>query len=275
VRKLRAILVIAAVAATVWQPLKAVANDQQGETLRLLNEARAGGSVDSLQLHDELNAVAQRHAEDMAASGSLRHNGDLPNQVENWERLGENVGVGASVSELHNAFLESDTHRGNIVDAGWLEVGIGIAARDGQLWVVHVFRRPQVAAAAAPAAPVASAPAPATVQQRTPAPAPAPAPVPSPAAAPVPAPVAAPAPAPAPVPQEVIISADALPVFRSDPAPVRELPSPVVASSQGTTWRLPQIPAEAIAAALWLAVALAAVKSLQPHIRLVPAYVSR
>ena len=89
----------------------------------------------------DLDAVAQRHAEAMAARGKLFHNPELASQVEGWRIVAENVGVGMDVGAIHQALLDSPSHRANILDARLTQMGLGIHLDgDGSIWVVEVFR---------------------------------------------------------------------------------------------------------------------------------------
>lgn len=171
------------------------------EAIALVNASRDAAD---LVEHGDLAAVAQRHAERMAAENRLYHNPSLGREVSGYELVGENVGVGPELGPIHQAFLDSPSHRANIVEGRFSQIGIGLATDgDGSLWIVQVFRQP-TAAAAAPA------PAPAL--------APAPAPVPAPA-------VVAPAPAPAP---PVAPVAPVASVAAVEPTPEPVAPAPVV-----------------------------------------------
>lgn len=166
------------------------------DAIALVHSAR--GASDLVERGD-LNAVAQRHAERMAAENRLFHNPSLGREVTGYELVGENVGVGPELGMIHEAFLDSPSHRANILETRFTEIGIGLATGgDGALWIVQVFRQPI---------------------------APAPAPAPAPTPAPAPAPARAPAPAPAPVVEAAAV-APASPAPAPAPAPVAPAPVP-------------------------------------------------
>jgi hypothetical protein len=119
---------------------------------------RTARRLTGLRVAADLTAVARRHAQDMAASGRLGHSGNLGGEVGGWRKLAENVGTGASADEVHASFMASATHRANILDPAFSEVGVGVAWRDGRIWVAEVFRAP--AGAPAPTQPPAPAPPP-------------------------------------------------------------------------------------------------------------------
>ena len=124
--------------------------------------ARAQAGLPGYASAGDLGSVAQQHAAQMAASGTLDHNPGLASDVCCWIALGENVGEGSSVDAVEQASLNSPDHRANILSPSYTEIGIGTAyAADGTLFVDEVFRQPTGAPApvSAPAPPERSAPA--------------------------------------------------------------------------------------------------------------------
>ncbi len=103
---------------------------------------RASAGVPRYALAADLVDVARNHAEKMAREQRLHHNDQLGNQVQNWEAVGENVGKGGTVDDIHRAFMESSSHRSEILSTRFTQVGVGVVERDGVMWVVEVFRLP-------------------------------------------------------------------------------------------------------------------------------------
>lgn len=130
------------------------------------NQARAAAGLPALQQTADLNAVAQRWAQHLAAANALSHNPALASQITNWTVLGENVGMAGDIPSVQKAFMASAHHRDNILDSRFTQMGVGSATSIYPscgcqvLWVVVDFRRPETAAAPAPA-PAKPAPAPA------------------------------------------------------------------------------------------------------------------
>lgn len=124
------------------------------------NRERAGRRLAGLRVAADLVAVARRHAQEMAASGRLAHMGNLGGEVGGWRKLAENVGTGASADEVHATFMGSAMHRNNILDPAFAEVGVGVAWRDGRIWVSEVFRAPAGAPPPPPPPPPAPPPPP-------------------------------------------------------------------------------------------------------------------
>jgi hypothetical protein len=148
----------------------------------LANSSRSQSGLGPLSGSPGWLEHARNHSEEMAASNSIFHDSNLAAEATTlgcWSRIGENVGMGPSVNAIHNALMNSPTHRANILgDFDAVGVGVEISA-DGTIWVTQRFLKS--CGGTSPAA--------------------APVPVPAPVAAPAPAPVVKPAastPAPAP-----------------------------------------------------------------------------
>lgn len=204
------LVVVLAVAGAASAQAQAV--DAEARFVERIGQERQARGLGSLVVAADLQAVARRHAQRMADRGEPYHNPDLASEVQGWDLLGENVGRGWDADGLHQAFMDSPTHRDIIVSPRFTEVGVGVVrTSDGQMWVVEVFRQP------------ASQPAPAS-----PAAAPAPAPPPQPPAPPA-APAVPPAPAPAPTPVAATSASVTPPVSATTVAP----PTPTDATVAG------------------------------------------
>ena len=141
-----------------------------------INAERAAQGRSAVKVASDLVSVARRHSERMASSNNLHHNPNLGGDVSGWQKVGENVGRGPSVDAIHQGFMNSPSHRANILDSDWVEVGVGVVVRDGQMWVTEVFRLPQSTAPE-------PKPEPEPEPTSEPAPEPEPAPAPQPASA--------------------------------------------------------------------------------------------
>lgn len=109
------------------------------------NSLRSSVGAAPLQEHGTLTAKAEAWAQHMARTGRLEHSNlsaDLPGVQ--WKALGENVGWSRPTSDtlltIHNAFVSSPTHRGNLVDRRFTHMGVGVAIDGaGNVWVAEVF----------------------------------------------------------------------------------------------------------------------------------------
>lgn len=141
--------VAAPVLALGWLfPLPAAAVDEQwvpspieGEFIGLVNQERRDAGLAPLAPYFDLTDDARRHAERMAASGSIYHSSrqTLTSYTTGWSRLGENVGMGHSPEALMAAFMESSQHRANILgDYGFVGVGSTVDP-SGKIFVTLLF----------------------------------------------------------------------------------------------------------------------------------------
>jgi cysteine-rich secretory family protein len=135
---LAAALVFGGIALT---PARAFASTQESRFTSLLNHERTSRGGHALVTKSDLVEVARRHSRDMAERGYIYHNSNLPNEVGgDWRILGENVGRGGSVDSIHNAFMNSETHKRNILDSRFNQIGVGtFVASNGYLYVTEVF----------------------------------------------------------------------------------------------------------------------------------------
>ena len=108
--------------------------------MSLTNGERANRGIPSLSVASDLSSIAERHSRDMAASHSIYHDDNLPNEVSGWNSLGENVGRGPSASSIHQAFMASATHRVHILGTQYNQIGVGaVRGDDNYLYVTEVF----------------------------------------------------------------------------------------------------------------------------------------
>ena len=193
-------LVVALVAALLPAAITPAFADSgmESQFVSAANSERAAKGLPALEVAGDLTSVARSHSRVMADASNLHHNPNLGSAVSGWQKVGENVGRGPTVSAIHSALMDSSGHRRNILDSEWTQIGVGVVLDGGgQVWVTQVFRKP-----------VGAAPKPEPEPEPEPEPAPQPEaeaeakarpePEPEPQADPVAAPAAAPEPEPEP-----------------------------------------------------------------------------
>lgn len=137
-----------AIAALLVPSLAAADYSTETQFVSATNSARAQNGLRSYAVSGDLSSVARSWASYMAAHRTLEHNPSYTSQVCCWTKVGENVGVGSTVSSIQRAFMASAPHRANILSTAFTQVGIGTArGSDGRLYVDEVFRRPTGATA--------------------------------------------------------------------------------------------------------------------------------
>ena len=119
----------------------ASAGSHENEALALLNAERAAAGLAPVSMHSDLTDDALAWSQHLFSQGSLSHNPNLSSVTSNWDRLGENVGVGTSIDALHTAFMNSSGHRGNIL-GDYDHVGIAVVEEtSSKLWITVVFMK--------------------------------------------------------------------------------------------------------------------------------------
>ena len=191
--------VLASSLVTLSPSLASATGPNTTSILSSVNSSRANAGRRPLSLRSDLSAVAYRWSQRMAASGTLKHNPSLSSQVTGWRWVGENVGFGPDWRAVQVALMNSPSHRANILDSDFSQIGIGVVVRNGRVWITQVFRSPSGSSAA----PMPKQKKPATSPRRRPAAQPKPRP-PARHAAPLAKPVRRPGPKPAPSPAELL-----------------------------------------------------------------------
>ncbi len=135
----RVAIVAAAVAVLSTLPALPAMAGPEGSFVSRINASRAASGLPPLAVHADLVDDARAHSNRMMADGSIYHNPNLGSVTTGWDRLGENVGVGPSVDQLHDAFMSSSGHRANILgDFNYVGVGVAVES-DTKIWVTVVF----------------------------------------------------------------------------------------------------------------------------------------
>lgn len=145
-----------------------------GNIVTLTNAARTSLSLPTLTRSDVLDRAAQAKAEDMLANGYFAHTS--PAGVTPWDWFkqvgygytyaGENLAVHyATAEDVGEGWMASPSHRANIVNPSYSEIGVGVAYGTFEgvpsHIVVQMFGTPlPVPAQAAPQQQVAVAPVP-------------------------------------------------------------------------------------------------------------------
>jgi uncharacterized protein YkwD len=106
--------------------------------MRKINRARRSHGRQGLNWDRQAGFVARKHARNMADHGYIFHDADLGRVITRWRRLGQNSGKGAGCRQLFRAFMHSSGHRSNILGR-WRHMGVGVARRDGRVYVQQVF----------------------------------------------------------------------------------------------------------------------------------------
>jgi hypothetical protein len=107
--------------------------------LDLINGERTARGLRELLPRHDLEAGAEHQAQAIADAGSLFHNPNLGDVADGWKVIGENVGYGGSIESVHEALMNSQGHRDNVLKTGYTNVGVGVVVQGGAVWVAEVF----------------------------------------------------------------------------------------------------------------------------------------
>jgi len=109
----------------------------EAEVVTIVNTERAKAGCAALTTDDRLIAAARGHSADMAARGYFSHT--TPEGVEfstritsagyRWSRAGENIAKGQRTpAEVMTTWMNSAGHKANILNCGFKNIGVGVAA---------------------------------------------------------------------------------------------------------------------------------------------------
>ena len=114
----------------------------------LVNEERIAAGLPTLTWSSALTEVAVQYATEMATEGFFSHNslrtGDVGDRLADagipFRLAGENLAWGPTVDRIHIGLMNSPTHRDNILNGRFRNVGIGVVRGPLGLMVVQVFQ---------------------------------------------------------------------------------------------------------------------------------------
>jgi uncharacterized protein YkwD len=117
-------------------PPPAPAPTEAGQVVDLVNAARADAGCGALTVDARLTAAAQAHSDDMAAQGYFSHTSldgrsfaDRVRAAGHPSPGGENIAQGQRSAEaVHDAWMNSQGHRDNILNCGFTTIGVGLHA---------------------------------------------------------------------------------------------------------------------------------------------------
>ena len=144
-RRFRIAVLIAALAVTMTSiglsPAVGAVDPGNAEAqfIDLINAERTSRGLNPLSVDPELTAGARMQAAAIRDAGRLFHNPDLGSVTSGWSWIGENVGYGYDVANLHAAFMNSSGHRANILKSGATHIGLGVIVDGSTVWVAEVF----------------------------------------------------------------------------------------------------------------------------------------
>lgn len=112
---------------------------------QMVNESRAAAGLPALRENVTLDIKADAWAQGMRDQCRIWHSNLADGAPSNWQKLGENVGMGGSITQVHQAYLNSPGHRANIMDPAFTSMGTaavwGTCKGYRTVFTVHVFMK--------------------------------------------------------------------------------------------------------------------------------------
>ena len=140
-------VVAIALAAAACAPPGSPGSGATGDMVQAVNQDRGASGLGGLAWDSQLHGLAQRHADELAASGYLWHS-DIGGWLaapwmSGWRSLGENLAQGSPGSNswgLEDMWMGSAPHRANILNGGFNRIGVGVTVDGaGRVWMVALF----------------------------------------------------------------------------------------------------------------------------------------
>ena len=140
-------VIAVALAAAACAPPGSPGSGATGDMVSAVNQDRGAAGLGGLAWDNDLGRLAQGHAEQIAASGSLWHS-DLGGWLNApwmaaWRSLGENLAQanpGANAWGIEDMWMGSAPHRSNILNGGFNRIGVGVKIDGaGRIWMVALF----------------------------------------------------------------------------------------------------------------------------------------
>jgi uncharacterized protein YkwD len=109
----------------------------EAEVVTIVNQERAKVGCPAVTVDDRLTAAARAHSADMAARNYFSHTTPegvafatrITNAGYRWSGAGENIAKGQRTpQEVMTSWMNSDGHKANILNCGYKNLGVGVAA---------------------------------------------------------------------------------------------------------------------------------------------------
>jgi len=128
-------------------------SDEELAVFSLVNRERSKARLSTLGWDDRLGKLARSYSRKMAREDFFDHYDPEGKtvieraddaRIKGWSKIGENLFWCDDTPQFESlsvrGWMQSATHRGNILDRTWTATGIGIARdRDGQIFITQVF----------------------------------------------------------------------------------------------------------------------------------------
>lgn len=117
----------------------------RAQVVDLVNASRHDAGLAPLTENTSLSIKADRWAQHLRDMCGLEHSQLADGAPDEWLKLGENVGYGGTITQVHDAYLRSPGHRANILDPSFTSMGAaavyGVCSGQHRVFTVQVFMK--------------------------------------------------------------------------------------------------------------------------------------
>ena len=117
--------------------------EDRNQVIQMVNQSRADAGLRGLRENTQLDIKADGWARHLRDVCTLSHSTLSDGAPKEWMKLGENVGYGGSIDQVHVAYLNSPGHRANIMDPSFTSMGAaavwGDCDGEHRVFTVQVF----------------------------------------------------------------------------------------------------------------------------------------
>jgi uncharacterized protein YkwD len=113
----------------------------ESRLVSMINNARDNNGLRELKVSTWLTRKARGHTSRMVRRGTLYHTRCLSClfKARRYDKIGENVGVAATVRRVHRLMMRASGHRSNILGRGYHSIGVGVKMTRRGAWVTEIF----------------------------------------------------------------------------------------------------------------------------------------
>ncbi len=115
------------------------------QVIQEVNASRAAAGIPAVKENVTLDIKADKWAQKMRNACKIWHSKLSDGAPDNWRKLGENVGRGGSIDQVHVAYMESPGHKANVLDPAFNQMGAAAVWGDcggfRTVFTVHVFMK--------------------------------------------------------------------------------------------------------------------------------------
>ncbi len=97
--------------------------EDRNEVIAAVNASRAKAGLAPLRENVTLDRKADAWAQGLRDVCKLSHSKLSDGAPKEWMKLGENVGYGGTIAQVHEAYMNSPGHRANILDPSFTSIG--------------------------------------------------------------------------------------------------------------------------------------------------------